>query len=55
MEWPFGLLQSLCAIARHPVRTWSKEITWEITWVIMHNMIVEEECDDNMYDQWWEF
>jgi hypothetical protein len=26
-----------------------------IACVIMHNMIVGEECDDNIYDQVWDF
>jgi hypothetical protein len=30
---------------------------WEVmtAYVIMHNMIVKEECDDSVYDQWWDF
>jgi hypothetical protein len=30
---------------------------WEImtAYVIMHNMIVEEERDDSVYDQGWDF
>jgi hypothetical protein len=30
---------------------------WKVmtAYVIMHNMIVEEECDDSVYDQWWDF
>ncbi|XP_071680521.1 uncharacterized protein [Lolium perenne] len=57
VEQPFGMLQSRWAIVRHPARTWSKETMWEvmIACVIMQNMIVEEERDDNVYDQGWEF
>jgi hypothetical protein len=30
---------------------------WEVmtACVIMHNMIIEEECDDSVYDQGWDF
>jgi hypothetical protein len=30
---------------------------WEVmtAYAITHNMIIEDECDDNMYDQGWKF
>jgi hypothetical protein len=53
----FAVLQSRWAIVRHPARTWSREVMWEVmtVCVIMHNMIVEDERDNNIYDQGWEF
>jgi hypothetical protein len=38
-------------------RAWSKETLWEvmIACVVMHNMIVEEVRDDNVYGHGWEF
>jgi len=57
VERAFGVLQSRWAIVRHPARTWSPETMWEVmtACVIMHNMIVEEERDESVYDQGWEF
>jgi hypothetical protein len=33
------------------------EITWEVitSCIIMHNMVVQEERDDNIYNANWEF
>jgi hypothetical protein len=44
MERTFGVLQFRWAIVRHPVRTWSTEVMWEVmtACVIMYNMIVED-------------
>jgi hypothetical protein len=52
-----GLLQSRWAIVRHPAKTLSVQQMWEVmtACVIMHNMIVEEERDDSVYDQAWDF
>jgi hypothetical protein len=57
VEWVFGVLQSRWAIVRHPAKTWSVQQMWEVmtAYVIMHNMIVEEERDDSIYDQGWDF
>ena len=53
----FGVLQSRRAILRHPARTWSIDTIWEVMTccVIMHNMIVEDERDDSLYDRDWQF
>ena len=52
----FGVLQSPWRIVRHPARTWSQKTMWEVmtACVIMHNMIVEEEHDESVFDQGWE-
>jgi hypothetical protein len=44
-------------IVRHPAKQWSVQQMWEVmtACVIMHNMIVEEERDDSVYDQRWDF
>jgi hypothetical protein len=58
MERAFGVLQSRWAIVRHPAKAWSLQQMWEvmIACVIMqNNMIVEEERDDSVYDQGWDF
>jgi hypothetical protein len=36
---------------------WSIEVMWEVmtACVIMHNMIIEDECDEGIHDQGWEF
>jgi hypothetical protein len=53
----FGVLRSHWAIVRHPAKQWSVQQKWDVmnTCVIMHNMIVEEECDNSVYDQGWDF
>jgi hypothetical protein len=57
VECAFGVLQSRWAIVRHPARTWSPEVMWEVmtACVIMHNMIIEDERNERIHDQWWEF
>jgi hypothetical protein len=53
VERAFGVLQSRWAIVWHPARQWDIQRMWEImnACVIMHNMIVEEERDDSVYDR----
>jgi hypothetical protein len=57
VERAFGVLQPRWAIVRHPTKTWSVQQMWEVmtSCVIMHNMIIEEERDDSVYDQGWDF
>jgi hypothetical protein len=57
VERAFGVLQSRWAIVCHPTKQWSVQQTWEVmtACVIMHNIIVEEERDDTVYDQGWNF
>jgi hypothetical protein len=57
VEREFGLLQSRWGIVQHPARIWSTERMWEVmtSCVIIHNMIVQEERDDNIYDGDWNF
>jgi hypothetical protein len=53
----FGVLQSRWAIVHHPTRAWSQEQMWKVTTicVIMHDMIIEEERENNKYDQGWKY
>jgi hypothetical protein len=57
VERAFGVLQSCWAIICHPAKAWSVQQMWEVmtACVIMHDIIVEEEHDDTVYDQGWYF
>ena len=57
VERAFGMLQSRWAIVRHPAITWSVDTMWEVMScsIIMHNMIVQDEHDDSLFDKDWEF
>jgi hypothetical protein len=57
VEQEFGVLQFRWAIVCHPTKQWSVQQMWEVMTmcVIMHNMIVEEERDDSVYNQGWDF
>ncbi|KAK1614906.1 hypothetical protein QYE76_020423 [Lolium multiflorum] len=56
VERAFGILQARWAIVRHPARAWDVQTLWEVmtACVIMHNMIVEVERDDSLFDNEWE-
>ena len=56
VERAFGVLQSRWGIVRYPARTWSTKL-WEmmIACVIMHNMIIEDERLERLYDQGFPF
>jgi hypothetical protein len=52
VERAFVVLQARWVIVRHPARRWNLQTMWEvITYVVMHNMIVEQEHDDTLHDQ----
>ena len=53
VEHAFGVLQSRWGIVRYPANTWSTQKLWEVmtACVIMHNMIVEDERPERLYDQ----
>ena len=57
VERAFGVLQSRWGIVRNPALTWSTKKLWEVmtACVIMHNMIVEDERGDSIYDQGFDF
>ena len=52
VERTFGVLQSRFAIVRGPARLWDEEMLHNIMMacIIMHNMIVEDERDNNNYN-----
>jgi hypothetical protein len=47
-----GMLQSCCTIVWLPAIIWKVETIWEVMngYMIMHNMIVEDDRDDSLYD-----
>ncbi|KAI4965953.1 hypothetical protein ZWY2020_047363 [Hordeum vulgare] len=57
VERAFGVLQSRRGIVRYPTNTWSTQKPWEVmtACVIMHNMIVEDERPERLYDQGFQF
>jgi hypothetical protein len=57
VERRFDELQARWAIIRHPARTWSLKIMHEVMTccMIMHNMIVENECHDGRNEHQCDF
>ena len=57
VEMAFGILQARFAIIRGPAKQWDLETLWEVMTycVIMHNMIVEDERPERLYDQDFQF
>ncbi|KAI4995770.1 hypothetical protein ZWY2020_037818 [Hordeum vulgare] len=57
VERAFGVLQSRWGIVQNPALSWDERKLCEVltACVIMHNMIVEEERDDNIFDKGFDF
>ena len=57
VERAFGVLQSRWGIIRNPALSWDERKLWEVmtACVIMHSMIVEDERDDSIFDQGFDY
>ena len=57
VERAFGVLQARFAVVRGPAKQWDPETLWEVMTccVIMHNMIVEDERDESIFDQGFDY
>ena len=57
VERAFGVLQSRWGIVRNPALSWDERKLWEVmtACVIMHNMIVEDERDESIFDQGFDY
>ena len=57
VEHAFGVLQSRWGIVRYPALSWNERKLWEVMMacVIMHNVIVEDERDDSIFDEGFDF
>ncbi|KAI5021724.1 hypothetical protein ZWY2020_058454 [Hordeum vulgare] len=57
VERAFGVVQSRWGIVRNRALTWDQGKLWEVmtACVIMHNVIVEDERDDSIFDQRFDF
>nr|XP_020186936.2 protein ALP1-like [Aegilops tauschii subsp. strangulata] len=57
VERAFGVLQSRWSIVRNPALSWDETKLWEVmtACVIMHNMIVEDERDESIFDQGFDY
>jgi hypothetical protein len=57
VERAFGVLQSRWGIVRNHALSWDERKLWEVmtACVIMHNMIVEDERDESIFDQGFDY
>ena len=57
VERAFDVLQSRWGIVRNPTLSWDERKLWEVmtACVIMHNMIVEDERDESIFDQEFDY
>ncbi|XP_045089500.1 uncharacterized protein [Aegilops tauschii subsp. strangulata] len=57
VERAFGVLQSMWGIVRNSALSWDERKLWEMmtACVIMHNMIVEDERDESIFDQGFDY
>ncbi|KAI4969731.1 hypothetical protein ZWY2020_000645 [Hordeum vulgare] len=57
VERAFDVLQFRWGIVRNPALSWDERKLWKmmIACVIMHNMIVEDERDDSIFDQGFDY
>ncbi|KAM3364359.1 hypothetical protein ACQJBY_014602 [Aegilops geniculata] len=57
VERAFGVLQFRWGIVRSPALSWDEGKVWEVmtACVIMHNMIVEDERDESIFDQGFDY
>ena len=57
VERAFGTLQSRRGIVRNPALSWDERKLWEVmtACVIMHNIIVEDERDESIFDQGFDY
>ncbi|XP_073362451.1 uncharacterized protein [Aegilops tauschii subsp. strangulata] len=57
VERAFGVLQSRWGIIRNPALSWDETKLWKVmtACAIMHNMIVEDERDDSIFDQGFDY
>ncbi|XP_073363390.1 uncharacterized protein [Aegilops tauschii subsp. strangulata] len=57
VERAFGVLQFRWGIVRNPALSWDERKLWEVmtACVIMHNMIVEDERDESIFNQGFDY
>ncbi|XP_073353886.1 uncharacterized protein [Aegilops tauschii subsp. strangulata] len=57
VERALGVLQPRWGIVRNPALSWDERKLWEVmtSCVIMHNMIVEDERDESIFDQGFDY
>ena len=57
VERAFGVLQFRWRIVRNSALSWDERKLWEVmtACVIMHNMIIEDERDESIFDQGFDY